>query len=131
MRQIKFRAWDKWHREMFYPAANGWKVVDLEAGRVKNINDSFNDYPIMQFTGLLDKNGKEIYEGDLIQHLPNGNEPRKIYEIKWSGTDCRWQGWSKKPSYWDLDIHMISNYKVIGNIYENPELISTDWTKVK
>lgn len=109
------------------------------------------DYFIMQFTGLKDKNGKEIYEGDYLRqktHPCSQNKDSEIdydplfdrYEIKW---DSRKNGWNAFPvtasSSKDFDIaiqqlgglitwpceDVLANpfhYEIIGNIYENPEL---------
>lgn len=135
MREIKFRAWDK-RRNIF------GKVVSLEqndsawykahhdghAGRVslenhKNEKDcgswgSWIEFvDIEQFTGLRDKSGKEIYEGDIVRTWvdlgPAGEE-----EVVTAITICPWgvnlQKWTFDESYYP---------EVIGNIHENPELL--------
>jgi uncharacterized phage protein (TIGR01671 family) len=72
-----------------------------------------------QYTGLLDKNGKEIYEGDVV--FSESNQYYKQDEIVW---DCYDMGWDigKKDS-WKLRSPMSSKTEIIGSIYENPELI--------
>ena len=74
---------------------------------------------ILQWTGLLDKNGKEIFEGDIV--FSESNQYYKQDEIVW---DCFTMGWDigKKDS-WKLRSPMSSKTEIIGNIYENPKLI--------
>ena len=81
---------------------------------------------LMQFTGLKDKNdsllGEEVYQGDLIQSLPKGYEPREIYEVVWDEERLEWGIKSKIgmiTSLWTFD----KDFEVIGNIMENPELL--------
>lgn len=77
----------------------------------KNIDQNFTEW--MQYTRLKDKNGKEIYEEDIVKDL-NGN----ILEVKWV-----------QKSYYVGFLGALDhreNLEVIGNIYENPELLTTE-----
>lgn len=79
MREIKFRAWDMDENKMVYPTIehNEKYVMQLNCGYMGEFNGSTYDtvkMPLMQFTGLKDKNGKEIYEGDIKpKHHDNQN----------------------------------------------------------
>lgn len=114
MREIKFRAWDKNHKIM-YP----FELIELPYSENVNLDGQFDGliergYVFMQYTGLHDKNGKNIYEGDIVK----GNYLKCIGVVKYSEKFCRFQidDWATiTPS----DI-----YEVIGNIYENPELLN-------
>lgn len=100
MREIKFRAWDKEKKIMF-----NWSFT--EQGLYPQ--DFFNNdnYQVMQYTGVNDKNGKEIYEGDIVEY---GNK-LKVYkksEVKNNAP------WAFSP-WWD---DYVFEPEVIGNIYE-------------
>ncbi len=77
MREIKFRAWDM-HREGMF----GWDSYEIQNNVLKNLNNV--SLVFMQYTGLKDKNGKEIYEGDIVR-LHCFNENLIIATIKWLG----------------------------------------------
>ncbi len=129
MRQIKFRAWDKEKEKMFVPVRltfiKGIAGVTHAIGD-RDVNPKSNDYVVMQFTGLLDKNGKEIYEGDVLKgKLSYSNDDgsdagseETIGKVEWDriGWYCRVTDFYNAPS----------NAEVIGNIYENPELLTSD-----
>lgn len=122
MRTIKFRAWDKESKQMkrcgIYPDG----VPMAYAGGDNAI--ALYDRPLMQFTGLLDKNGKEIYEGDIVTHnlyakesdrTGHSNPVAIIWDKERCGFDFDRSGY-KAGLFYD-------EYEIIGNIYENPELI--------
>ena len=123
MREIKFRAWVKDRKAIFEVVLINYvtkKVTYLleRVGHLLSIrHEKFNDIELMQYTGLKDKNEKEIYEGDIfhigskkilyvVEWIDCGLKGRQIKNISWIGLD-----------YWKDDI------EVIGNIYENPELL--------
>jgi len=129
MRQIKFRAWDKRDKHMlsqtFYKGSLG-KQTHLEwmsgdgCGYAIEFKDAFcleDTLELMQFTGLHDKNGKEIYEGDIISaewiDPNNGYTTTMIQQVR----DI-----SISNGYWEI-YNPERTAKIIGNIYENPELL--------
>ena len=133
MRTIKFRAWDKKeNRWLFgYKEMGGFNLMGeiIMLGEFSSIPlEKLKDVEIMQFTGLLDKNGKEIYEGDLIRYYLNFTDA-SINEIR----QCIWyhSGFGfKKPDEEDQSaLYMQTNrLEVIGNIYSNPELLTSKKT---
>ncbi len=131
MREIKFRAWDKEENKWYRPVFEAYKgnlhellmtfSGDLTAHTMTGLNHESlypNKYEIMQYTGLKDKNGKEIYEGDVLS-TPKGNQV-----VQW------WQGGFSLRGKNIMDTRMYTNAfsemprcEVIGNIYSNKELL--------
>ena len=104
MREIKFRFWDKKHRawEKEYSCYG----IGLDRTIVRHFD---NDNTIaQQYTGLKDKNGVEIYEGDIIQHFAF-NEG-KTFEVKWCDYEGQWIGHGAFCE-WENSI-------IVGNIFE-------------
>lgn len=108
-------------------------IEDINFNTILFLNIDINKYNVekmklyrSQFTGLKDKNGIEIYEGDICRcwggcEFNGYHEYNKIYEVKWQGSgfemminDCVY-GWNYSNGF--------EYIKVIGNIYENPELL--------
>ena len=120
-REIKFSAWQKWHEYMFTP-----DYIDFINGNIiigEHDGDSrYEDIPLMQYTGLKDKNGKEIYEGDVLSNSTGKIDKVIFYENGFFGKSKSNMG---KNHYWynPLCADYIKNKEVIGNIYENPELL--------
>jgi len=117
MREIKFRAWDALHKEMvfidMYTLLDGYRTCDF---RVLFQEGSLSES--MQFTGLHDKNGKEIYEGDILDGHCDG-----VVKVIWK--DTSWEVEFADGAGIGLDEMCMwfgNNSEVIGNIYENPEL---------
>ena len=119
MRSLKFRAWDKEEKEMGY-----FVLGDICAHGAYIYTDSGNgfhvDMPIMQYTGNKDKNGVEIYEGDVLKTYAIlasdkiGDDSFNV-EVKWSGSSWISNG--------ILGEYQCRISEVIGNKWENPELL--------
>jgi uncharacterized phage protein (TIGR01671 family) len=129
MRPIKFRAWDRKEKEMIEPAftieniglGDGSLIVDERAQRG-------NELDWMQLTGLLDKNGKEIYENDILR-VPYGKriefskkDKEEVFLVTWH--EDRW--WPVDYIHYDWDLRDSVPWdesEVIGNVYQHPELL--------
>jgi len=114
MREIKFRAWCKENKTM-----EGFTLWDYMAPNWITSKDA----PIMQFTGLKDKNGKEIYEGDILVfrlQLEHGLTDQRYCHVKWEQESCSWI----LSKFGGRLMQDNKNYEVIGNIYENKELLA-------
>lgn len=115
MREIKFRAWDKINKDMF-----NVESINFQERRVYKDTVSyreFEDMELMEYTGLKDKNNKEIYEGDIF-HI---GSKKILYVVEW--IDCGLKGRQIKNKSWIGLDYWKDDIEVIGNVYENPELI--------
>lgn len=132
MRELKFRAWDK-RNNCWYTPGTGFEVHWLGGIVTHEDGESTGwagDIPfeVMQFTGLKDRNGTPIYDGDIIRVEPSSfaaeryKTGTKIEKVYWEED---WGGWL--PFNYDLrdssDDYLPERSEVIGNIYENPDLL--------
>lgn len=145
MREIKFRAWDKTNKRMmifgrFWACDEyqslAWGIDDESKTETEGnycLEWESSTLEIMQYTGLKDKNGNDIYEGDILRNTRYIQD----VEIYWNGctTDensingpswIKWGGWHFKKLEND-DRMTYATYQdeieIIGNIYENPKLL--------
>ena len=114
MRVLKFRAWHAEAKDMvfFGLGEDHFKAYSLE----EDINytlDLEHGHPVMQYTGLNDKNGKEIYEGDILEYSGDSKVYEKIKVVEWID----------KSAFIGFLIARNIEYEIIGNIYANPELL--------
>ncbi len=144
-RETKFRAWDKLEKRM--GEVNYIKYSNVQYTYVsarfkqkeKVVDEGFNygdkngcdNVILMQYTGIRDKNGVEIYEGDIIHWKTDINNKYlgnfKVEEdeiVEWSKEELKWIVREKGASAFD-ELKDLTDYdfEVIGNIYENPELL--------
>nr|DAM36275.1 MAG TPA: YopX protein [Caudoviricetes sp.] len=127
MREIKYRVWDK-DGEDYFPihegadgligiTAKGNNILFVEDGEVST--GDAEDYTIEQFTGLKDKNGKDIYEGDIVSKH-NSDLKGVVKQVK----DGQWAiYWDNTPDGYYVLFKYSNLCEVVGNIHENSELL--------
>ena len=125
----KFRAYDSGSLSRMYQPdevmvgdGNIWIIDEDSVAGDWIVN---NDIHLMQSTGLKDKNGKEIFEGDILHHQIQTDY---TFIVKYDKDNGRWYGDGLSRTY-RIDIakrFLPYYYKVIGNIYENPELLEVE-----
>lgn len=122
MREIKFRCYDKNEKYML-----PWEHL-VDAGDLSEMlkfgHEEDADYSkLMQYTGLKDKNGVEIYEGDVLIGVKTVGTSK--LEVYWDKDECFFHllrnGWPCKK----LTKNNVMRSTIVGNIYENPELLET------
>jgi uncharacterized phage protein (TIGR01671 family) len=124
MRPIKFRAWDHVNGKMLADeiesiafAKNGLPANASVSGFSMPLllNGNEPQLSLMQYTGLKDKNGKEIYEGDIVSGH-NGDGSPNVWPVEYACENSEWTGFN-------VGADDERDCEVIGNIYENPELL--------
>ena len=134
MREIKFRAWIYKERMVNVDMIDFTGVMPNGSGSPKlyidgDVNPWFSDAILMQFAGLKDKNGKEIYEGDILGFSDKRKRKKENLEIiKWEDSSIE-DDWGNSNPYsgFTLPTNMSDNdWEVIGNIYENKDLLQVE-----
>jgi len=126
MREIKFRAWDNENKVMgYFPNDDNMFEIQDFRGFINcyEFSDIISNvkYEIMQYTGLKDKNGKEIYEGDVLRYKKSGLFYKVLCDF-----ECGRYFFVKQEENKIIDISWHIQMEVIGNIHENPEIIDTE-----
>ncbi len=130
MREIKFRAWNTNSKAMnyfnnpkdglLYSCGSLYASTGYDSEDDPTFDKDEDSFIFMQYTGLKDKNGKEIYEGDIIKS--EGNLYKVFYNTDIVGFDVVSLPIESNEAFMDLR-QGFSAFVLVGNIYENPELL--------
>ncbi|UED81924.1 YopX family protein [Lysinibacillus sp. CD3-6] len=139
MRETKYRAWDKKLKEMFPVHELVFNRFDGEPITIKGYTHDEKDvwnvhgghkmmyanaprYELLEYTGFMDKNDKEIFEGDIICFGEDPTQSRAKMTVAWLEAGFVLTAYQEDWVY-DLRECIPSTLEIIGNIYENPELL--------
>ena len=120
MREIKFRAWDKNTKIMIHWDDLVKSRISFRNFRWALLSENSENFELMQYTGLKDKNGVEIYEGDILSYF--GFE----YEVTFEESAFGWSEDGQFYAFAEMAIDEIEKTKIIGNIYETQSWQNND-----
>nr|UVY07306.1 MAG: YopX protein [Bacteriophage sp.] len=128
MRVPKFRAWDKISKKMF-PVGEidfDYEFAYLEEENGYRCERDFDEIDLMEFTGFKDKNGEEVFEGDIIKDS-EGFIAHVVYDKEYAGFGLNYQPFDLvgglSVTFEELKNEYRNTFEVIGNIYENKDLL--------
>lgn len=121
MRELKFRVWNGYKTKEFKAYDRCRVAMDGAYLKIEPYRYD-NDYAIEQYTGLKDKNGKEIYEGDIV--VNTYYDDGEMYKVLWVDDSVAFG----MESLDDMELYKLplESLEVIGNIHENPELLEEE-----
>lgn len=119
MREIKFRIWDNCNNVMLFDLAGEYILFNSHFSEAEK-----DGFIYQQYTGLKDKNGKEIYEGDILEGFgcqTVGTVLPVVFNLSQAQymVDCQ-------DGFYDWIHHQADQLEIVGNIYENPELLQSE-----
>ena len=130
MREILFRAWDKVSKK--YREFDGMHdtMTINEDGKVEYYNlqngSGGDEYILEQFTGLVDRNGKRVFEGDILQWVDEDSTcegTKLIFIVKFDG---EYEGFFGEGEFDNIEPWQFRSHEIIGNIHDNHELMGVE-----
>lgn len=128
MRVIKYRAWLIEEKKIYYWNPYFFSDTSPVTGYGGEFPSDESDIILMQFTGLKDRNSKEGYEGDIISRQYEGDRDTGIIEFQ---DGCFRIKWMKELLFTDTLKYHLPEGEIIGNVYENPELLNNSKAEVR